>query len=310
MPPSVVVSLPQRLHDILTLFLMTQTRAQNIPLFLTFEIQLQILYSLLSYPEPEPESPTPSDSVIVNKSAPATTAYSRPAPAPHPCPPILPATLTILLMTHTSHFALSNSNAISSLDLSNAYNGISTYNVLAVGILLFCSNWAGPIWWGGAGVLMLLRLRDGDVEIEYGDSLGKSVTKEEREAIAKEEKAKERRRWVERERAWLAESTSLPLPSAVSVEPATSPSSKSTSPQVKRGEAEKTDLWPQHLASLTIFTTASLAAVMVACTLLRTHLFIWTVFSPKFLYAMAWALAWHGGVNLGVGGLMFWLGGM
>ncbi|KAJ4367042.1 major facilitator super transporter protein [Neocucurbitaria cava] len=103
--------------DMLTLFLVTQTKAQNIPLYLLFRLQFFFL-SLLDL------SPT------------ATTT-------------------TTLLLTHTSFFALGNSNAISSIDLSNSYNGISGYNVLAVGLLVFLSNWAGPIYWSLAGILLL-----------------------------------------------------------------------------------------------------------------------------------------------------------
>ena len=64
--------------------------------------------------------------------------------------------ITTLLLSHFSFFAFGNSNAISSIDLSNAYNGVSGYNVIAVGFLLFASNWAGPIWWACAGVCLLL----------------------------------------------------------------------------------------------------------------------------------------------------------
>ena len=52
------------------------------------------------------------------------------------------------------------------------------------------------------------------------------------------------------------------------------------------------------------------AAVMAACTLLRTHLFIWTVFSPKYLYAMAWAVGWHLFVSVGLGRVLWWAGGV
>jgi ethanolaminephosphotransferase len=54
---------------------------------------------------------------------------------------------------------------------------------------------------------------------------------------------------------------------------------------------------------LTFHIATSLMSVMAACTALRTHLFIWTVFSPKYLYTMAWATANHVAVNLlgGVG---------
>jgi ethanolaminephosphotransferase len=38
--------------------------------------------------------------------------------------------------------------------------------------------------------------------------------------------------------------------------------------------------------------------VMAACTALRTHLFIWTVFSPKYLYILAWTILNHLLINL------------
>lgn len=55
-------------------------------------------------------------------------------------------------------------------------------------------------------------------------------------------------------------------------------------------------------AFLTFHTASSLVFVMGACTALRTHLFIWTVFSPKYLYSMVWATANHVGINL-LGGI-------
>ncbi|KAI1487779.1 GPI ethanolamine phosphate transferase [Biscogniauxia mediterranea] len=64
----------------------------------------------------------------------------------------------------------------------------------------------------------------------------------------------------------------------------------------------------RHTALLTAFVALSLGFVMAACTALRTHLFIWTVFSPKYLYSMAWSLGQHLVVNVGLGGLLYWLG--
>lgn len=183
------------LHDLLFLFLITQSRATNIPLLLLFEIQHYLLNIL-----------------------PLTS---------------LELTTTSLLLQHASFFAFGGSNAISSVDLSSAYNGVSGYNVLAVGILTFVSNWTGPILWTSATNLMLLKL--------------------------------------------------------------------------KKKEGEK-DLLVRHLSVLTVFTTSGLLFVMAACTMLRTHLFIWTVFSPKYLYSMAWSLGQHLCVNVGAGSLLFWLG--
>jgi ethanolaminephosphotransferase len=68
------------------------------------------------------------------------------------------------------------------------------------------------------------------------------------------------------------------------------------------------DLWTTHVALLTLFTGVMLASVMAACTALRTHLFIWTVFSPKYLFAMAWGVAWHLGVSVGLCGVVRWMG--
>ncbi|GME50430.1 Type I phosphodiesterase/nucleotide pyrophosphatase/phosphate transferase [Neofusicoccum parvum] len=106
------------LHDFLALILVTQTRASNIPLFLIFRVQQHFLTQLNLQPTEH--------------------------------------TLTSLLLSHTSFFALGNSNAISSIDLSNAYNGVAGYNIVAVGVLLFLSNWAGPIYWTSASILGLL----------------------------------------------------------------------------------------------------------------------------------------------------------
>lgn len=181
-------------HDLLVLFLITQSRATNIPLLLLFEVTCLILTNL--------------DLSLVEINT------------------------TSLLFQYLSFFAFGGSNAISSIDLSSAYNGVSGYNVIAVGILTFVSNWAGPVFWTSATNLMLLRLH-------------------------------------------------------------------------QKGHK---NVLRQHLALLTLFVTSSLFFVMAACTMLRTHLFIWTVFSPKYLYSMAWSLGQHLAMNVGFGSLLFWLG--
>ncbi|AEO69526.1 uncharacterized protein THITE_2120034 [Thermothielavioides terrestris NRRL 8126] len=66
--------------------------------------------------------------------------------------------------------------------------------------------------------------------------------------------------------------------------------------------------WKAHVAVLTVFVAGGVAAVMAACTALRTHLFIWTVFSPKYLYCVAWSLGQHLLVNVALGGAVYWLG--
>ncbi|KAJ5313798.1 Aminoacyl-tRNA synthetase class Ic [Penicillium atrosanguineum] len=166
-------------HESLNLFLMMQSRATNIPLFLAFRVQAKIL-SAMSLEGME-------------------------------------VTVTTLILQYMTFFAFGGSNAISSVDLSSAYNGIGSYNVVLVGILTFVSNWAGPIWWASMSNLL--------------------------------------------------------------------------HPQQIPGVHSPAALSTFHIA-------ATLVSVMAACTALRAHLFIWTVFSPKYLYTIAWATGNHVAINL------------
>ncbi|KAG9242411.1 GPI ethanolamine phosphate transferas-like protein 2 [Calycina marina] len=194
------------MHNLLVLFLTVQCRTTNIPLLLLFEALFYIIMDL-------------------NIS-------------------LIEISTTSLLLQYASFFALSGSNAISSIDLSSAYNGISGYNVIAVGVLTFVSNWIGPIYWTSAAVTLLLRL--------------KRQEQTEDDAQGRGEKAE--------------------------------------------------DLYFKYLALQTVFITSSLVSTMVACTQLRTHLFIWTVFSPKYLFSMAWSLGMHLGISVVVGSVLFGLG--
>lgn len=162
---------------------MTQSRATNIPLFLVLRVQAMILASMRLKE--------------------------------------IEVTVTTLILQYMTFFAFGGSNAISSVDLSSAYNGIDSYSVMSVGVLTFVSNWAGPVWWVSMSHLLQSHRDSGD---------------------------------------------------------------------------------HNPAALLTFHVATSLISVMAACAALRTHLFIWTVFSPKFLYTMAWATANHVAVNL-LGGI-------
>ncbi|KAL8898482.1 MAG: hypothetical protein Q9207_006676 [Kuettlingeria erythrocarpa] len=75
----------ESLHAVLTLFLLTQSRVTNIPLFALFELQMRAIASMnLSSSE---------------------------------------LSLTSIILQNTSFFAFGGSNAISSIDLANGYNG-------------------------------------------------------------------------------------------------------------------------------------------------------------------------------------------
>ena len=254
------ISLAERLHHLLTLFLMTQTRAPNVPLFAFMELQRAALDILL----------TPS----TNDSQPRQQRRSH----------ALPIALSALLLSHTYYFCTGGSNSISSIDLSNAYNGVADYNIAAVGILLFAGNWAGPVWWCSAAVLLLRGGgKDGIAAQRASDRASNGAG------------AIDGRNWVREEREKLREDASL----------ATTTKSPNNDAQSASPDPEA---WSTYLTSMTCFVAAGLVAVMAACTVLRTHLFIWTVFSPKYLYAMAWAVGWHLVVNVGVGSLLWRLG--
>ena len=217
---------PDLFHDLLSLFLLTQSRVTNVPLFLILDTQLRFLRS-------------------AHLSA-------------------LDITITSILLQHVSFFALGNSNSISSIDLSNAYNGVGGYNVGLVGFLTFVSNWAGPLWWTSATVLLLLQ---------------HDFTRRDRSQVK-------------------ASSPPPPPPSETSELVGTHSTTRNS---------QESSLF-NHLLCLTLFTTITTLSVMAACTALRTHLFIWTVFSPKYLFTMAWTIGQHLVVNVLFGSLLFWCG--
>ena len=80
---------------------------------------------------------------------------------------------------------------------------------------------------------------------------------------------------------------------------------KRTGDNETQSSITNSDSWLVYIASMTSFVACGLIAVMAACTALRTHLFIWTVFSPKYLYSMAWSIGWHLFINIAFGGLLY-----
>jgi ethanolaminephosphotransferase len=259
------ITLADRLHVLLTLFLITQTRAPNIPLFLFLEVQRRCFSQIL----PAPTSTARSNSLT------------------------LAIAFTSLLLSQTTYFAFGGSNSISSIDLGNAYNGVANYNIAAVGVLLFASNWAGAVWWCSAAVTLLLPRPHIELPAPTKASTATSDNTKNKS-----------RAWVELERAKLhAEALATATPPNALLPP-------SSESKLSPADSYTTDSWTLHTTATTAFTAASLVAVMAACTLLRTHLFIWTVFSPKYLYAMAWAVGWHLFVSVGLGRVLWWAGGV
>ncbi|CUS11927.1 unnamed protein product [Tuber aestivum] len=192
--PDATHTISTTLLTLLPIFLATQTKLLNIPLLHLLTLAIRLLSS---------SSLTSTD-----------------------------LTLSALILSHFTFFAYGGANAISSVDLSNSYNGVSGYSIAIVAFLTFVSNWIGPIYCSSAATVAITttaRKREDGVGLR------------------------------------------------------------------------------RHLMLLSLFCCVATGAVMLACTVLRTHLFIWTVFSPKYLFAMAWVV-WHLGVNLLLGGVLVLVG--
>lgn len=185
-------------------------------------------------------------------------------------------TVSILIFQHMSFFAMGNSNSMASVDLSNAYNGVGSYNVALVGLLTFVGNWAGPLFWSCMGLSILL---EDDFRVYFiklhsalekinnnnnkgtgpGTTIGVSSEKSKSTIIND------------------PEATQL-LAAAISTE---------TVSHIGQNVLTLKILITQF------FFSGALAGIMGACIVLKDHLFIWTVFSPKLLYGGAWVVGMH-----------------
>lgn len=92
------------------ILLIHQTRTEVIPIFIVFAL---LEYSIHSGPE--------SDSIL--------------------------SVLTYLCIQNLSFFSVGNTNLLATVDLSNAYNGVSEYNIVIVTLLTFVSNFSGVLFW-------------------------------------------------------------------------------------------------------------------------------------------------------------------
>ncbi|KAJ2553591.1 major facilitator super transporter protein [Coemansia sp. RSA 1933] len=129
-------------------------------------------------------------------------------------------TLVQFCLLYASFFALGNSNSLASLDISNSYAGVSRFNEKIVGVLMFISNWAGPLWWGVAA-LDTIALTHGRAKAKFRRALVDMVT--------------------------------------------------------------AAHLWQ----------ACTLLSLSIVVALMRTHLFVWSVFSPRYLYQVAWFAGYH-----------------
>ncbi|KAI8078657.1 alkaline-phosphatase-like protein, partial [Halteromyces radiatus] len=140
-------------------------------------------------------------------------------------------------LCHYGFFVMGRTNSIASIDLSNAYIGVDGYRTVLIGIITFCSNWSGALWWCIAG-------------------------------------------WV------LASDNDSKM-------------NENNLPQTNNNDDD--DQWLSYcLIQAMVFSVAT-AALSISVMVLREHLFIWTVFSPKYLYQIAWTVLFFWFVQIGLG---------
>lgn len=190
---------------LLEVLLLTQSRVYNIPLF--------ILFNLLR-----------------NSLKDAISRYHRSAKEK-----AVILCLFVIVVQHFTFFAFGGSNSLATIDLSNAYNGASSYDIILVGVLTFVSNWVGPVYWSIAGLSLLME--------------------------------------------------------------------DTTFYSLSRG----TLLGLKTVITLVVFSGVALG-ILVSCWIQKHHLFIWTVFSPKLLYAGAWILFQQTGIDIVIAAILVALG--
>ncbi len=307
--PFFIDDLAGTFHDFLTLLLLTQSRVTNIPLFLIFELQLQLLRPLLLC---QPTSVTTArEGTQGAERAEGTEGADGGELATASHADI--ATLSILFQ-HVAFFALGGSNSIASVDLSNAYNGVSGYNVVVVGVLTFIGNWAGPVWWASATHLLLLQ----KLRADCASSASSAVVTEDADQDSAVASAAQPRRGREQPTSaltktrWVGEEWNEGQHGKEKEKGDGKEGDEKRSAEEGPGTHRSTTVTTATLIVSAIthqvalhsaFTCVSLVFVMAACTALRAHLFIWSVFSPKYLYAIAWSVGQHLLVNVVCGAL-------
>ncbi|OAD03797.1 GPI7, LAS21 protein, partial [Mucor lusitanicus CBS 277.49] len=174
----------QMLLYLVTPLLILLTRPENAVLFVLFHVQFELLTRFHTYLHENCKHSVPTWLIGV----------------------------VIACLSHASFFLTGHSNSIASVDLSNAYVGVEEYDTTLIGLLTFCSNWSGSIWWSIAGWTFI---------------------------------------------------------------------------------SSHENKWFSYVLTHAILFSVAMATLSISVTVLREHLFIWTVFSPKYLYQIAWNVLFH-----------------
>ncbi|CAG8638258.1 35525_t:CDS:2, partial [Racocetra persica] len=205
---------------------------------------------------------------------------------------ISPITLNFILicLKFVSFFAFGNSNSLATTDISNSYIGITVYDPLWVGTLTFLANWTGPIWWVFAGNLLRFEIVERRVFINQSEKNKNQNEKDVGEGSSKNAISNSKSETLQ------TDNTRSNTPSAISA------STIAIKQELKRHQ------YHTSLFQITTFYSLILLIISIAVTILKNHLFIWTVFSPKYLYQIIWYTLFLVGVEIVVGGVMWSMG--
>lgn len=127
---SVNENLAKSLLRMSTLYLLHQSRVENIPIFAVF--------------------------VCLNN---ATLSTPFPTFPQNEMQQMIWDTMLVLCIQNLSFFSIGNTNLLATVDLSNAYNGISEYDIPRVTFLTFVSNFAVAIYWSFTAIDYLADLK-------------------------------------------------------------------------------------------------------------------------------------------------------
>lgn len=133
------------LTNIMTILLMQQSRCENIPIFLIFFITEWSISKILH-----------NDGKKLRKNLDEL---------------IIISTSFSLCVQNLSFFSIGNTNLLATVDLSNAYNGVSSYDVFLVGLLTFISNYAVVIFWSFASLKLIFE----DSFIRFSNDLSENL---------------------------------------------------------------------------------------------------------------------------------------
>lgn len=60
-----------------------------------------------------------------------------------------------IFVQNFTFFSMGNTNSLSTVDLTNGFNGLAEYDLFLCGLLTFTANWAGPIFWSLGNLILL-----------------------------------------------------------------------------------------------------------------------------------------------------------